>query len=60
MWQRTLNKEEKELWSSIVQAYKSHYGVHMDHSTAYLRCHELQYHDFKFAQGLLEAIKDYQ
>ena len=27
---------------------------------AYLRCHELQYQDFKSAQGLLEALKDYQ
>ena len=59
-WQRKLNREEKGSWASIVQAYKSHYGVHMDPRTAYLRCHELQYQDFKFAQGLLEAMKDYQ
>ena len=32
----------------------------MDPRTAYLRCHELQYQDFKSAQGLLEAMKDYQ
>jgi len=59
-WQRTLNKEEKESWSSIVQAYKSHYGVHIYPRTAYFRCCELQYQDFKSAQGLLEAMKDYQ
>jgi len=29
-WQRTLNREDKESWASIVKAYKSHYGVHMD------------------------------
>ena len=55
-WQRTLNQKDKESWTSIVQAYKSHYGVHMDPRTAYLRCHELQYQDFKCAQGLLEAM----
>ena len=59
-WQRTLNQEDKASWTSIVQAYKSHYGVHMDPRTAYLRCHELQYQDFKSAQSLLEAMKDYQ
>ena len=32
----------------------------MDPRTAYLRCHELQYQDFKSAQELLEALKDYQ
>jgi len=57
---KNINKEEKELWPFIVQAYKSHYGVHMDPRTAYLRCHKLHYHDFKSAQGLLEAMKDYQ
>ena len=55
-----LSREEKDSWTSIVQSYKSHYGVHMDPRTAYLRCHELQYQDFKSAQGLLEALKDYQ
>jgi len=59
-WQRTLNREDKQSWSSMVQAYKKHYGVHMDPRTAYLRCHELQYQDFKSAQGLLESMKDYQ
>ena len=59
-WQRTLNREDKDSWTSIVQAYKNHYGVHVDPCTAYLRCHELQYQDFKSAQGLLEALKDYQ
>jgi len=59
-WQRTFNREDKDSWTSIVQAYKNHYGVHKDPRTAYLRCHELQYQDFKSAQGLLEALKDYQ
>ena len=59
-WQMTLSREEKDSWTSIVQSYKSHYGVHMDPHMAYLRCHELQYQDFKSAQGLLEALKDYQ
>ena len=59
-WQRTLNREDKDSWTSIVQAYKNHYGVHMDPRTTYLRCHELQYQDFMSAQGLLEALKDYQ
>ena len=59
-WQRTLSKEDKAQWESIVKSYKGHYGVHMDPRTAYLRCHELQYHDFTSVQGLLEAMKDYQ
>ena len=29
-WQRTLSREEKDSWTSIVQSYKSHYGLHMD------------------------------
>ena len=59
-WQRTLNREEKGSWVSIVQAYKSHYGIHTVPRTAYLRCHELQHQDFKSSQGLLEVMKDYQ
>jgi len=59
-WQRTLSREDKLHWNSIVASYRGHYGVHMEPRTACLRCHELQYGDFCSVQGLLEAIKDYQ
>ena len=36
------------------------YGVHLDPRTAYQRCHELAYEQFGSAQGLLEAMRDYQ
>ena len=36
------------------------YGVHIDPRTAYQRCHELQYEQFKSVQGLVDAMRDYQ
>ena len=47
-------------WSEIVRVYRGQYGVHMDPRTAYQRCHELQYEQFKSAQGLVDAMRDYQ
>ena len=32
----------------------------MAYATAYQRCHELRYKQFGSAQGLLEAVRDYQ
>ena len=47
-------------WKRIVIIYKGQYGVHLDPRTAYQRCHELNYKQFESAQGLLEAMRDYQ
>ena len=59
-WQRTLTSEDKKSWSRIVEVYCGQYGVHLDPRTAYQRCHELQYSQFGSAQGLLDAMRDYQ
>ena len=59
-WQRTLKSAEKSSWEQIVTIYKGQYGVHLDPHTAYQRCHELCYEQFGSAQGLLEAMQDYQ
>ena len=59
-WQRTLTSEDKKSWSRIVEVYRGQYGVHLDPRTAYQRCHELQYSQFGSAQGLLDAMRDYQ
>jgi len=48
-----ISKEGKAQWNSIVKCYKGQYGIHMDPRTTYLHCHELQYSDFSFVQGLL-------
>ena len=37
-----------------------HYGIHLDPRTVYQRCHELQYEQFNFVQGLVDAMRDYQ
>ena len=59
-WQRTLKSTEKSSWDQIVTIYKCQYGIHLDPRTAYQRCHELRYEQFGSAQGLLEAMRDYQ
>ena len=59
-WQRTLKSTHKESWKEIVSAYRGQYGVHMDPRTAYQRCNELQYEQFKSVQGLVDAMRDYQ
>ena len=59
-WQRTLTAEDKSLWTRIVQIYRGQYGIHMDPRIAYQRCQELQYSQFGSAQGLLNAMRDYQ
>ena len=59
-WQRTLKESDKTSWPKIVEIYKGQYGVHLDPRTAYQRCHELTYEQFGSAQGLLEAMRDYQ
>jgi len=43
-----------------VSVYRGQYGVHMDLRTAYQRCHELQYEQFKSVEGLVDALRDYQ
>ena len=59
-WQRTLKKTDKSSWKTIVEVYKGQYGIHLDPRTAYQRCHELRYDQFGSAQGLLNAMRDYQ
>ena len=59
-WQRTMGKEDKTSWAKTVQVYHSQYGAHLDPRTAYQRCHDLQYSQFGSAQGLLDAMCDYQ
>ena len=59
-WQRTLKSAHKGSWEEIVQVYRGQYGIHMDPRTAYQRCHELQYENFKSVQGLVDAMRDYQ
>ena len=59
-WQRTLKQTDKTSWKNIVAIYKGQYGVHLDPRTAYQRCHELKYEQFGYAQGLLDAMRDYQ
>ena len=59
-WQRTRKQTDKTSWKNIVAIYKGQYGVHLDPRTAYQRCHELKYEQFGSAQGLLEAMRDYQ
>ena len=59
-WQRTLKEVDKASWQRIVTRYKGRYEVHLDPRTVYQRCHELNYEQFGSAQGLLEAMRDYQ
>ena len=59
-WQRTLKSTHKESWEEIVSVYQGQYGVHMDSRTAYQRCNELQYEQFKSVKGLVDAMRDYQ
>ena len=59
-WQRTLKSTHKESWEEIVSVYRGQYGVHMDPRTAYQRCNELQYEQFKSVKGLVDAMRDYQ
>ena len=50
-WQQTLKSTHKGSWEEIGHVYRGQYGVHMDPRTAYHRCHELQYEQFKSVQG---------
>ena len=59
-WQRTLKDQDKASWQSIVKIYRGQYGVHLDPRIAYQKCQELQYNQFGSAQGLLDAMRDYQ
>ena len=59
-WQHTVKEGDKTSWSKIVGIYRGQYGVHLDPRTAYQRCQELQYSQFGSAQGLLDAMRDYQ
>lgn len=59
-WQRTLKDNDKASWQNIVKIYQGQYGVHLDPRIAYQKCQELQYSQFGSAQGLLDAMRDYQ
>ena len=59
-WQRTPKSTHKGSWEEIVHVYRGQYGVHMDPRTAYQRCNQLQYKQFKSVQGLVIAMRDYQ
>jgi len=59
-WQHSVKEDDKAMWSKIVEIYRGQYGVHLDPRTAYQRCQELQYSQFGSAQGLLDAMRDYQ
>ena len=59
-WQRTLTNQQKADWKSIVKVFQGQYGVHVDPRTAYQRCNELHYDQFGSAQGLLNAMREYQ
>ena len=57
---RTLNPADKSSWKRIVEVYKGQYGIHLNPRTAYQRCNELRYDQLASAQGLLDAMRDYQ
>ena len=59
-WQRTLKEKDKRSWKKIVEIYRGQYGIHLDPRIAYQRCQELQYSQFGSAQGLLDAMRNYQ
>ena len=59
-WQRTLTVEQKSSWKTIIEVFRGQYGIHLDPRTAYQRCHELQYEHYGSAQGLLNAMRDFQ
>ena len=59
-WQCTLKDTDKTSWQKIVEIYCGQYGVHLDPCIAYQKCQELQYSQFGSAQGLLDAMRDYQ
>ena len=59
-WQRTLTVEQKSSWEAIVTVFRGQYGIHLDPRAAYQRCHELQYESYGSAQGLLNAMRDFQ
>ena len=55
-----LKDTDKRSWQKIVEIYRGQYGVHLDPRIAYQKCQELQYSQFGSAQGLLDAMRDYQ
>ena len=59
-WQRTLTTEQKTSWETIVKTFRRQYGIHLDPCVAYQRCHELQYEMYGSAQGLLNAMRNFQ
>ena len=59
-WQRLLKDADKASWERIVEVYRGQYGIHLDPRMAYQRCQELCYEQFGSAQGLLDAMQDYQ
>ena len=51
---------QKILGQKIVEIYCGQNGAHLDPRIAYQKCQELQYSQFGSAQGLLDAMRDYQ
>lgn len=43
-----------------MKVFQGQYGVYVDPGTAYQRCNELRYDQFGSAQGLLNAMYEYQ
>ena len=48
-WLHSLKPTGKTSWDMIVAVFKGEYGVHLDPRTAYQRCHELRYDQFRSA-----------
>ena len=59
-WQSTHTAKQKADRKSIVKIFLGQYGVHVNRFTAYQRCSELHYDQLGSAQGLLNAIHEYQ
>ena len=59
-WQRSLKNTDKASWDRTVEIYCGQYGIHLDPRTAYQQCQELHHEMFGSAQGLLDAMRDYQ
>ena len=52
--------EQKSLWEAIATVFCGQHGIHLDPHAAYQRCHKLQYENYGSAQGLLNAMRDFQ
>ena len=55
-----MKDNDKASWKRFVEVYRGQYGIYLDPRTAYQRCHELRYEQFGSAQGLLDAMHDYE